>query len=114
MKDVYWILLGFSACSGLVAPAHIAPEPVCTVPPAIVVLQDAPGHLAGCAKGTEAICCAYGFLPTHQQLCFHVLCQPIADCTAEWDYIKTVCPPPETEVTWPESVNPEYLLNNQY
>jgi hypothetical protein len=114
MKTSFWILLGISACSGLVVPAKIAPEgPTCEPVPEGVIVGSAAGYLADCQTGESHMCCAYGFLPDHQYVCFHVLCQPVS-CNTGWEDIKTVCPPPEQELetTWPKESNPEFRLNN--
>lgn len=68
--------------------------PVKTVGPASIAPKE--GYIAQCLKNEDYLCCAYSFMLSDEAtLCFHILCQPADDCSADWLYYATECPPVE-------------------
>ncbi len=101
-----FILTFFFSCK----PIGQAIEPgqeVCKGPPALfegTVTAPAKGYLNQCMRNDVYTCCAYGFLLSNQQtLCFHVLCQPVNDCSADWEHYGTECPPAAEESKYEET-----------
>ena len=58
-------------------------------------------HINQCLNNNVYFCCAYAFMmfenTKQEQLCFHVVCQPADDCSADWLFYGTRCPPEEEE-----------------
>ncbi len=67
----------------------------CVEPPESVVVYGAEGYLTDCSATESTTCCAYGFLPRHDTLCFHIMCQVKAKCSEEWQYMQSGCVTPD-------------------
>ena len=109
------LLALFVACGHSATYPITDPRRQCGDPPSDFAPSEGPddrGYLIDCEQLRGHRCCGYGFLISHQQVCFHMACQE--NC-GPWEFQGSYCPSDQPlfetediecrdnrEIPWPE------------